>query len=595
MSKKISFSIIAHIDHGKSTLADRLLEFCNAIEKRKMQNQILDKLEVERERGITVKSQAVRLNYKNDILNLIDTPGHVDFSYEVRRALAVSNGAIVLIDASQGIEAQTIANVYRAMEEDVFLVPVINKIDLPGAQVEVVKDQIIDVLGIEDEPLLVSAKSGIGIENLLDALIKRIPSSPNKDFEEFSALLIDSWFDMYLGVILLIKVESGTVKQNDSFKFFTKNTVYKAENLGYLTPELKYVKELRSGDVGLIIANIRNVQDCVVGDTILHLNSKVQKLRSFPPQKAVVFCGMFPIDSSEYHNLKDAIEKLRLNDASLEIEPTNSPALGVGFRCGFLGLLHLEVIQQRLEQEFDIDVIITAPTVEYTVITTKNEELKIHDASFMPETSKIEKVFEPWVKVTIFAPEEYLGDIITLCLEKRARNQNILYLNKIGSRQNISCIYELPLSEIIFDFHDKLKSLSKGYASFDYEPFQNIETDVVVVDILLNSTKLDSLATIIHRTRAEQFGRYAVEKLKEELPRELFAIAIQAAIGGKIIARESISALRKDVTAKCYGGDITRKKKLLEKQKAGKKRMKAMSVGKVTIPNSAMLKILKRS
>ncbi|WP_342261958.1 translation elongation factor 4 [Alphaproteobacteria bacterium endosymbiont of Tiliacea citrago] len=598
MEKKINFSIIAHIDHGKSTLADRLLETCHAVEKRKMQNQLLDNLEVERERGITVKSQTVRLNYlynnEKYALNLIDTPGHVDFSFEVRRALAASDGAIVLVDASQGVEAQTIANVYRAMEEGVTLVPVINKIDLPGAQVEAVSQQLVDVLGIDDEPILISAKTGIGIEELLSELVKRIPPIISEE-TDFKALLIDSWFDIYLGVVLLVKVQSGTIKLNESFKFHSKESIFKIEKLGYLRPQIEYIQELTAGDVGIIIGNIRNVKDCSVGDTLTHINYLGPPLKSFPPQKAVVFCGMFPTDASDYQELKDAIEKLALNDASLVIEPTHSPALGVGFRCGFLGLLHLEVIQQRLEQEFDMNVVITAPTVEYIVIQTNDETLKVHDASFMPETPKIKQVLEPWVKVTIFSPEDYLGEIIKLCLEKRARNQQIVYLNKIGTQQNISCLYEIPLSEIIFDFHDKLKSLSKGYASFDYESCGNKETEVVVVNILVNATKVDSLATIVHKDSAEAYGRYAVQKLKEEISRELFAIALQAAIGGKIIARETVSALRKDVTAKCYGGDVTRKKKLLEKQKEGKKRMKEMSVGRVTIPNSAMLKILKRT
>lgn len=595
--KKINFSIIAHIDHGKSTLADRLLEFCHAVEKRKMQNQMLDNLTVERERGITVKSQTVRLRHffkEEYILNLIDTPGHVDFSFEVRRALAASNGAIVLVDASQGVEAQTIANVYRAMEEGLALVPVINKIDLPGAQVEAVTQQIADVLGIDDDPILISAKTGIGIDHLLNELVMRIPHHTSYN-DNFQALLIDSWFDIYLGVILLVKVASGTIKLHETFKFFSHDSLYKIEKLGYLRPEIEYVQELTAGDVGIIIANIRNVKDCLVGDTLSHNTYKGPALKSFPPQKAVVFCGLFPADTSDYNALKDAIEKLALNDASLSIAPAHSPALGVGFRCGFLGLLHLEVIQQRLEQEFEMSAIITAPTVEYTVIKTNDEVLKIHDASFMPDTPQIKQVLEPWVKVTIFSPEEFLGEIIKLCLEKRARNQQLVYLNKVGTQQNISCTYEMPLSEIIFDFHDKLKSLSKGYGSFDYESCYDLAAEVVVVNILVNSTKVDSLAAIVHKDNAESYGRYAVQKLKEEIPRELFTIALQAAIGGKIIARETVSALRKDVTAKCYGGDVTRKKKLLEKQKEGKKKMKEMSVGRVTIPNSAMLKILKRT
>ena len=592
--KKLNFSIIAHIDHGKSTLADRLIEICSAVEKRKMQKQLLDTLEVERERGITVKSQTVRLEFEGNILNLIDTPGHVDFSFEVRRALAASEAAIVLIDATQGIEAQTIANVYRAMEEDVKLIPVINKIDLPSAQVESVRAQIKEILGIEQEAVLVSAKTGLGIAELLKTLIETVPNASQDTEAEFQSLLIDSWFDTYLGVILLVKVEQGKINLHDQFKFFSKNTAYKVEQLGYLKPQIVKTNSLEAGDVGVIIANIRNVRECVMGDTITKLDYKGKKLKTFPLQKAVVFCGLFPPDTSLYQDLKDALEKLSLNDASLNIEPAHSPALGVGFRCGFLGLLHLEVIQQRLEQEFEITAIVTAPGVEYKIVQTNDEVIYLHNAALMPEMPKIKTIFEPWVKVTIFAPEEYLGDVIKLCLEKRGQNQEIMYINKIGSTQNITCIYEMPLSEIIFDFHDKLKSLSKGYASFDYEEHSQKETSVVVVDLLVNSTVIPSLSTIIHKDSAQKYGKWACLKLKEEIPRQLFAIAIQAVIGGKIISRETVSALRKDVTAKCYGGDVTRKKKLLEKQKEGKKRMKEFSVGKVVIPNSAMLKVLKR-
>ncbi len=600
--KKINFAIIAHIDHGKSTLADRFLEVCNAISKREMQQQMLDTLEVERERGITVKSQTARLKYlykgqKGDewTLNLIDTPGHVDFSFEVRRALAACEGAIVLVDASQGIEAQTIANVYRAMEENVKLVPVINKIDLPSAQVESVKIQIKEILGIDDEPALISAKTGIGIENLLDMLIERIPVPSGKIENEFQALLIDSWFDTYLGVVLLVCVKEGKITTGQQFKFSTAQVTYKIEKLGFLTPKLITANELSAGDVGIIIANIRNVRDCIIGDTLLLPNSKLTALKSFTVQRAVVFCGLFPPDTSLYQDLKDAIEKLSLNDASLQIEPTHSPALGVGFRCGFLGLLHLEVIQQRLEQEFDISVIITAPNVEYEIVQTNGDRFKIHDATHMPSVNKIDKVYEPWVKVTIFAPEDYLGDIIKLCLERRAKDQEIKYVNQIGNTQNIACTYKMPLSEIIFDFHDKLKSLSRGYASFDYEEAGMEESEVVVVNILVNGTNVDGLSTIMHESNAVSQGRWMCEKLKDEIPRQLFAIAIQAAIGGKIIARETVSALRKDVTAKCYGGDVSRKRKLLDKQKAGKKRMKEFSIGNVTIPTSAMLKVLRRS
>lgn len=597
--KKKNFSIIAHVDHGKSTLADRIMEFCNAIETRKMTHQMLDTLEVEKQRGITVKSQTVRLSYEYNnekwILNLIDTPGHVDFSFEVRRALAASEGAIVLIDATQGIEAQTIANVYRAIEEDLELLPVLNKIDLPSADVENVTKQVKEILGISTPPILVSAKTGFGIKDLMEALINFIPTPKDSIEGDFKALLIDAWFDTYLGVIMLIRVKQGSIRTNESFKFFSKSTVYKIEKLGYLKPQIDYVNELTAGDVGIIVANIRNVKECLIGDTITKENYKGEKLKSFPPQKAVVFCGIFPTDTSLYPDLKDAIEKLSLNDASLSIEPTHSPALGVGFRCGFLGLLHLEVIQERLEQEFDISVIITAPTVEYKVIQTNGKELLVHDPTNLPQIQKIDKIFEPWVKVTVFAPEEYLGDIIKLCLEKRGRNQEITYLNQMGNKQNITCSYLIPLSEIIFDFHDKLKSLSKGYASFDYEDAGLDEGTICVVDILINGDKLESLSIMINEENAVNYGRWACQKLKEEIPRQLFAIAIQAAIGSKIIARESLSALRKDVTAKCYGGDVSRKKKLLDKQKEGKKRMKEFSIGKVSIPHKAMLKILKRS
>jgi len=599
-TNKRNFAIIAHIDHGKSTLADRFLETCHAISKREMQQQMLDTLEVERERGITVKSQTARLNYtyKGEpyILNLIDTPGHVDFSFEVRRALAACEGAIVLIDASQGIEAQTIANVYRAMEEGVKLIPVINKIDLPSAQVESVKTQIQEILGITDEPALISAKTGIGIETLLDILVERIPAPTGKEENEFQALLIDSWFDTYLGVMLLVRIMEGEIAVGQQFKFSTnENCLYKIEKLGYLTPKIGMTQKLSTGDVGVIIANIRNVRECIIGDTLLLPNSKLPKLKSFQPQRAVVFCGLFPPDTSLYADMKDAIEKLALNDSSLQIEPTHSPALGVGFRCGFLGLLHLEVIQQRLEQEFDISAIVTAPNVEYEVLQTNGEKIRVHDATHMPSVNKTQTVYEPWVNITIFAPEDYLGDIIKLCVERRAKNQEIKYINRIGSTQNITCSYKMPLCEIIFDFHDKLKSLSKGYASFDYEECGMEETDVVVVNIMVNGTNVDGLSTIIHESNAQSQGRWICEKLKEEIPRQLFAIAIQAAIGGKIIARETVSALRKDVTAKCYGGDVSRKRKLLDKQKAGKKRMKEFSIGNVAIPNSAMLKVLRRT
>ena len=590
-----NFSIIAHIDHGKSTLADRLMEFCNAVEKRKLEKQMLDTLEVEKQRGITVKSQTVRLDYnfngQDYVLNLIDTPGHVDFSLEVRRALAASEGAIILIDATQGVEAQTLANVYRAMEEDLLLIPVINKIDLQSARIDFVKDQIVNSLGIMIEPALVSAKTGIGIEELMQKLAIELPEAEQNIDGVFKALLIDSWFDPYLGVVLLIRVKEGKVEVNNSFKFHSNGCIYKIEKLGFLRPQIQYVNIMYAGDVGIVIANIRTIKDCVMGDTLCDVTYTGEPVKSFPKQKAVVFCGLFPADQSLYGELKDAIEKLSLNDSSLKIETAHSPALGVGFRCGFLGLLHLEVTQQRLEQEFNVSVIITAPNVQYKVHTA-DEIIECNDASFMPNTSKIKKIFEPWVKVTIFSPDIYLGEIIKLCLDKRGTDQNLQYVNQISETQNISCQYNMPLSEIIFDFHDKLKSLTKGYASFDYEEISDRETEVSIVDILINGTPVESLSVITHKDSAQHYARWACETFKEALPRQMFAIAIQAAIGGKIIARESISAYKKDVIAKCYGGDVTRKKKLLEKQKEGKKKMKELSVGNVNIPNSAILKVL---
>lgn len=596
---KRNFAIIAHIDHGKSTLADRLMQICGAVTEREMKEQMLDTLAVERERGITVKAQTVRLAHKygNEIfnLNLIDTPGHVDFSYEVRRAISACEGALLLVDATQGIEAQTIAHVYRAMEEDIKLIPVLNKIDLPAAQVETIKQQIQDVLGITDEPSLISAKSGLGVDKLLDRIVQQMPSPEGSQENPFQALLIDCWFDIYLGVVLLVRVKNGKISIGQSFKFVDAGSVYKIEKLGFLTPKIVPIKSLEAGDVGVVIANIRNVKDCIVGDTLCLAEQITPKLKSFPPQKPVVFCGLFPPDSSQYPDLREAIERLSLNDASLFTEPAHSPALGLGFRCGFLGLLHLEVIQQRLEEEFNVSAIVTAPNVEYKIVQTNGEELCVHDASHMPIVQKIKEIYEPWIKVTIFTPEQYLGDVIALCLARRAEDQDIKYLNQVGSWQNLICTYKMPLSEIIFDFHDKLKSISKGYASFDYEPAGEKIGDVVVLNILVNGTQVDALSTIIHRQNSQEYGRWVCEKLKDEIPRQLFAIAIQAAIGGKIIARETVSALRKDVTAKCYGGDVSRKRKLLDKQKEGKKKMKEMSVGNVKIPHSAMLKVLRRS
>ena len=597
--KKRNFAIIAHIDHGKSTLADRFLQECGAVTQREMQAQMLDTLEVERERGITVKAQTVRLkhSYNNEIydLNLIDTPGHVDFSYEVRRALAACEGALVLVDATQGVEAQTIAHVFRAMEEGVDLIPVLNKVDLPAAQVEAVSMQVQQILGINEKPALISAKTGLGVLDLLNQIIEKTPSPKGSTEGEFKALLIDCWFDTYLGIVLLINVKQGTLKAGETFEFFTNKAKYRAEKLGYLSPKLVLQNKMEAGDTGVIIANMRNISECIVGDTICSPGYSGEKLDSFPRQKAVVFCGLFPPDASLYPDLREAIERLSLNDASLVTEPAHSPALGVGFRCGFLGLLHLEVIQQRLEQEFGISAIVTAPNPEYKVEQTNGEVIMVHDATQMPPVQKIKTVYEPWVKVTIFTPESYLGDVINLCLKRRAKNQDIQYLQQVGDWQNVSCSYQMPLSEIIFDFHDKLKSISKGYASFDYEEDKEQESDVVVVSILINGEPVEALSSITHKLNSEEHGRWVCLKLKEEIPRQLFAIAIQAAIGGKIIARETVSALRKDVTAKCYGGDVSRKKKLLEKQKEGKKKMKEMSVGNVSIPNSAMLKVLKRT
>jgi len=599
LSRIRNFSIVAHIDHGKSTLADRLIEMCGGLEKREMSAQILDSMDIERERGITIKAQTVRLNYKarngeTYEFNLMDTPGHVDFSYEVSRSLAACEGSLLVVDAAQGVEAQTLANVYQAIDNNHEIIPVLNKIDLPAAEPERVKAQIEDVIGIDSSDALeVSAKSGIGMEDLLEAIAMRLPPPQEGDSDApTKALLVDSWYDPYLGVIILVRVYDGVLKKGMNIRMMQTDSVYQIDNVGIFTPKKVMVKELSAGDMGFITASIKQVADCKVGDTITE-DKRLCKdaLPGFKPNLPVVFCGMFPVDAGDFDTLRDAIEKLHLNDASFEFEQESSTALGLGFRCGFLGLLHLEIIQERLDREFDLDLITTAPSVEYKLHMkrTKNKEahmLLLHNPADMPDPIHIEKMEEPWIKATIMVPEEYLGNVFDLCMKKRGVQKEMSYA---GARTVL--IYRLPLNEVVFDFYDRLKSLTSGYASFDWELDGYEESDLVKVAILVNAEPVDALSLIVHRSQAEPRGRQLCNRLKDLIPRQLFKIAIQAAIGGKIIARESISAMRKDVTAKCYGGDITRKKKLLEKQKKGKKKMR--SFGNVEIPQSAFVAALK--
>ncbi len=588
-----NFAIIAHIDHGKSTLADRLIQLCGALSDREMKEQVLDSMELERERGITIKAQTVRLSYKaadgeTYQLNLIDTPGHVDFSYEVSRSLAACEGSLLLVDASQGVEAQTLANVYLAIDNDHEIVPVLNKVDLPAAEPERIKEQIEEVIGIDaGEALPISAKTGEGVAEVLESLVTRLPPPQGDPAAPLKALLVDSWYDTYLGVITLVRVVDGTLKPGMKIRMMGSKSTHLVEKVGAFTPKMASLAALGPGEIGFLTASIKSVADTNVGDTITEEKRlAAEPLPGFQPSVPVVFCGLFPVDAAEYETLRDSLGKLALNDSSFQFEAETSAALGFGFRCGFLGLLHLEIVQERLEREFGLDLITTAPSVVYKIHLTKGDMIELHNPADMPDVMKIAKIEEPWIKATILVPDEFLGPILKLCEDRRGEQIDLTYA---GTRAML--VYRLPLNEVVFDFYDRLKSVSRGYASFDYQIEEYRESDLVKVSILVNQEPVDSLAIIVHRAQAEPRGRVLCERLKELIPRQLFKIAIQAAIGGKVVARETISALRKDVTAKCYGGDVSRKRKLLEKQKAGKKRMR--QVGNVEIPQSAFLAALK--
>ena len=586
INKIRNFSIIAHIDHGKSTLADRILEKTEAICKREMKDQLLDSMDLERERGITIKLNAVEIKYKDYTLHLIDTPGHVDFTYEVSRSLAACEGAILVIDATQGIEAQTIANFYLALSNNLTIIPVINKIDLPNADVSKVKKEIVDNLGFnEDEIILTSAKNGIGIDELLDAIVDRIPA-PKSDTNELQALIFDSIFDSYKGVIIYTRVFNGEIKEKDKIRMLATNAVYEVVEVGVNTPKPYNKKILNAGEVGYICASIKSISDVKVGDTIVNVNSNLKPLIGYKEIKPMVFCGLYPIDSKKYLELKEALEKLKLNDASLSFEPETSKALGFGFRCGFLGMLHMDVIEERIEREFGIDLIATSPSVVYEVTLTDGEIIYVENPTKLPDRTIIKNIKEPYIKTNIFVPTEYIGSVMELCQNKRGSFINMEYIDK--TRVNIH--YEIPLSEIVYDFFDKLKSYTKGYASFDYDYIGNKESNLVKMDILINGEAVDALSIIVHKDFAYNRGKIIVENLKNIIPRQMFEVPIQATIGNKVIARSDIKAMRKNVLAKCYGGDITRKRKLLEKQKEGKKRMKV--VGKVEIPKEAFLSVL---
>ena len=581
-----NFCIIAHIDHGKSTLADRILDICGAVSEREKKDQILDSMDLERERGITIKLNAVELHYKGYTLHLIDTPGHVDFSYEVSRSLAACEGAILVVDATQGIEAQTLANLYLALDANLKIIPVINKIDLPNANPEKVKDELVNTIGFNrDEILCVSGKTGEGVKELLDALVERIPS-PKSNSDKLRALIFDSYFDPYKGVVVLVRVMDGKVRVGDKIRFINSNATYEVLELGKHTPHEIKKSELSAGEVGFISASIKSITEVEVGDTICIDGEKVESLPGYKPMKPMVFSGIYPVDSSKYNNLKEALLKLKLSDASLIFEPETSVALGFGFRCGFLGLLHMEIIEERIEREFDIDIIATSPSVIYEVVLSDGSSIMIDSPSKMPEATKISKILEPFVRANIYVPSDYIGPIMELCQDKRGIYKGLSYLDE--TRVNI--VYELPLSEIVYDFFDKLKSYTKGYASFDYEFIGNYESKLVKMDILLNGEIVDALSVIVHKDFAYKRGSVVCKNLKKIIPRQMFQVPIQAAIGSKIIAREDISAMKKNVLAKCYGGDVSRKRKLLEKQKEGKKRMK--QVGSVSIPQEAFLTIL---
>ena len=589
-----NFSIVAHIDHGKSTLADRLIQATGSLEEREMKDQVLDAMDIERERGITIKANTVRLEYdaadgEHYVLNLIDTPGHVDFAYEVSRSLRACEGSLLVVDASQGVEAQTLANVYQAIDNDHEIVTVLNKIDLPAAEPERIKEQIEEVIGLDaSQAIEISAKTGLGIPDVLEAIVTQLPAPKEGDAAApLKALLVDSWYDAYLGVIVLVRVIDGVLKKGQTIRMMGTDAKYPVERVGVITPKMVQTNELRPGEIGFITASIKEVADTRVGDTITDDKRPVaEMLPGFKPAIPVVFCGLFPVDAADFEDLRAAVGKLRLNDASFSFEMETSAALGFGFRCGFLGLLHLEIIQERLSREFDLNLIATAPSVIYKMRLTDGQEIEIHNPVDMPDVVKIAEIEEPWIEATILTPDEYLGSVLKLCQDRRGVQKELTY---VGARAMVK--YELPLNEVVFDFYDRLKSVSKGYASFDYHLTEYRPADLVKMQILVNGEPVDALSMLVHRTRAEGRGRAMVERMKELIPPHMFQIPIQAAIGGKVIARETVRALRKDVTAKCYGGDITRKRKLLEKQKEGKKKMRQF--GKVEIPQEAFIAALK--
>ena len=588
-----NFSIVAHIDHGKSTLADRLIQFTGGLQAREMVEQVLDSMDIERERGITIKAQTVRLDYKAKdgktyILNLMDTPGHVDFAYEVSRSLAACEGSLLVVDASQGVEAQTLANVYHALDANHEIVPVLNKIDLPAAEPDRIKAQIEEVIGLDaSNAVPISAKTGLNIEAVLEAIVTRLPPPTGDETAPLKALLVDSWYDAYLGVVVLVRVIDGSLRKGSDITMMGTKARYEVDRIGVFKPKMNEVETLGPGEVGFITAQIKQVADTRVGDTITETRKPTAKaLPGFKPAQPVVFCGLFPVDAAQFEDLRAAMGRLRLNDASFSYEMESSAALGFGFRCGFLGLLHLEIIQERLEREFNLDLIATAPSVIYKIVMRNGDAIELHNPADMPDVMKIEEIAEPWIRATILTPDEYLGSILKLCQDRRGTQVD---LNYVGKRAMV--VYDLPLNEVVFDFYDRLKSISKGYASFDYHLTDYKMGDLVKMSILVNAEPVDALSMLVHRTRAEMRGRAMCEKLKELIPQHLFQIPIQAAIGGKIIARETISALRKDVTAKCYGGDISRKRKLLDKQKEGKKRMRQF--GRVEIPQEAFIAALK--
>ena len=592
LDKIRNFSIVAHIDHGKSTLADRLIQETNTVAVRDMKEQLLDSMDIERERGITIKANTVRIDYTADdgqdyVLNLIDTPGHVDFAYEVSRSMRAVEGSLLVVDSTQGVEAQTLANVYHALDADHEIVPVLNKIDLPASDCERVAEQIEDVIGIDaSEAIQVSAKTGVGIRETLESIVKHLPAPKGDPDAPLKAMLVDSWYDSYLGVIVLVRVIDGRLKKGERVKFLSNGTVHHVDRIGVFRPAMAEIDSLGPGEIGFLTASIKQVRDTRVGDTITHQKSEVEALPGFKPAQPVVFCGLFPVDAAQFEDMRDSIDKLALNDASFSFEMETSAALGFGFRCGFLGLLHLEVIRDRIEREYDIDLITTAPSVIYDIHMKDGTVEQLHNPADMPDLTLVDHIEEPRIKATILVPDEYLGDVLKLCQDRRGLQLDLTYA---CSRAMV--VYDLPLNEVVFDFYDRLKSVTKGYASFDYQMIGYREDNLVKMSVLVNDEPVDALSMMVHRERAETRGRAMVEKLKELIPRHMFKIPIQAAIGGKVIARETLSAMRKDVTAKCYGGDATRKKKLLEKQKAGKKKMRQF--GKVEIPQQAFINALK--